>query len=134
MVAIPSQRVSIPTGGILNRHAISDSRNTLSAGFDSDSRPNWACCDARFQTRFPASPHFHPKRGVTKIGHHALKIKFEIRNPKQIQNSNNKCPKHHSLSLFRYMVPKIFVSSVDSLIKSFRSLSKSLSQSIRFSQ
>jgi len=42
------------------------SLNTLSAGFNSDSTQNWACHDARFQTRFREGRHFtsqaHPNR------------------------------------------------------------------------
>jgi hypothetical protein len=69
------------------------SRNTLSAGFDSDSRPNWACCDARFQGRFREPPPFDQKRGVTKIGHHTdedkiRNPKFEIRNKSKIKMGN----------------------------------------------
>ena len=70
---------------------------SLSAGFDSDSRPNWACCDARFQGRFTASPHIHLQRGVTKIGHHAKNriIKGPVGLPQESENSyaENPCCK-----------------------------------------
>ena len=54
---------------VLGKKWLPESLNTLLAGFNSDSTQNWACHDARFQTRFSEGRHFNSQGGVPIIGH-----------------------------------------------------------------